>query len=75
MVTLNARKVIFCSKFVIKTLPYTVENADTGSLKSLHALFDTYLVHMVTKFDTYLDHMQTKFEPNRMVQNVQNFEF
>ena len=41
----------------------TVAKADTGDLKSLHTLFDTYL-----------DHMLGKFEPNRMVQNVHNFE-
>ena len=41
-----------------------VANADTGSLKSLHALFDTYLNHMLAKY-----------EPNRMVQNVKYFEF
>ena len=38
-------------------------NADTGILKFLCTLFDTYLVHILAKF-----------EPNRMVQNAQNFE-
>ena len=41
----------------------TVADADIGSLKSLHTLFDKYL-----------DHMLVKFEQNRMVQTVQNFE-
>ena len=36
---------------------------DTGSLKSLHTLFDKYL-----------DHMLVKFEQNRMVRIIQNFE-
>ena len=39
----------------------TVANADTGRLKSLHTIFDTYFKHMLAKF-----------EPNNMVQNVQN---
>ena len=42
---------------------YTIANADIGSLKSLHILFDKYL-----------DHMLVKFEQNRMVQTIQNFE-
>ena len=41
----------------------TVGKADTDSLKFLHTLFNTHL-----------DHIQAKFEPNRFVQNVQNFE-
>ena len=40
-----------------------VANADTGSLKSVHSLFDTYL-----------DHMLAKFESNSIVRNVSNFE-
>ena len=44
--------------------PTTVSNSDTGSLASLHTLFDTYLIHMLEKFD-----------PNRMTRNVHNFEF
>ena len=52
------RKINFCSKFAIQTLRATVANADTGSLKSLHALFDTY-------FDN-------KFKQNRLIQNLPN---
>ena len=37
-------------------------DADIGSLKSLHTLFDKYL-----------DHMLVKFEQNRMVRTTQNF--
>ena len=36
---------------------YTIADADTESLKSLHTLFDKYL-----------DHMQVKFEQSLMVQ-------
>ena len=56
-------KTNFCSKFAIKTFRATIANADTGILKSL-----------CTLFDTYLNHILAKFEPNRMVQNVQKFE-
>ena len=38
-------------------------DADIGSLKSLHTLFDKYL-----------DHMLVKFEQNRMVQTIQNLK-
>ena len=41
----------------------TIADADIGSLKSLHTLFDKYL-----------DHMLVKFKPNRMVRTIQNFE-
>ena len=41
----------------------TITDADSGSLKSLHTLFDKYL-----------DHMLMKFEQNRMVWTIQNFE-
>ena len=40
----------------------TIADADIGSLKSLHTLFDKYL-----------DHMLVKFEQNRMLQTIQNF--
>ena len=57
MVTWNAPgENIFWSKFAIKFLRVTFENANTGSLKSLHK-----------SFDMYLDQMRAKFEPNRMV--------
>ena len=52
------RKINFCSKFAIQTLRATVANADTGSLRSLHTLFDTY-------FDN-------KFKQNRLIQNLPN---
>ena len=42
----------------LKLCRATVTNADTGILKSL-----------CTLFDTYLDNILAKFEPNRMVQN------
>ena len=41
----------------------TIADADIGSLKSLHTLFDKYL-----------DHMRVKFEQNRMVRTIQNFD-
>ena len=40
---------------------FTVADADIGSLKSLHILFDKYLNHVVVKF-----------EQNRMVRTIQN---
>ena len=40
-----------------------IADADIGSPKSLHTLFDKYL-----------DHMLVKFERNCMVRNVQNLE-
>ena len=36
----------------------TIANADIGSLKSLHTLFDKYLDHMLVKFE------QTSYGPN-----------
>ena len=42
----------------------TIADADIGSLKSLHILFDKYL-----------DYMLVKFEQNRMVGIIQNFVF
>ena len=47
----------------LKLFPATIANADIGSLKSLHTLFDKYL-----------DHMLVKFEQNRMVQITRNLE-
>ena len=41
----------------------TIADADIGSLKFLHTLFDKYL-----------DHMLVKFDQNRMVGTVQNFD-
>ena len=40
-----------------------ITDADIGSLKSLHTLFDKYV-----------DHMLVKFEQNRTVRTMQNFE-
>ena len=49
--------------FRLGILYYHIADADIGSLKSLHTLFDKYL-----------DHMLVKFDQNRMVQSIQNFE-
>ena len=49
---------IFRSAFYV-----TIADADVGSLKSLHTLFDKYL-----------DHMLVEFEQNHMVRTIQNFE-
>ena len=53
----------FAVNLTLKLFHATITNADTGSLKSLHTLFDTYLTRMLAKF-----------EPNHSVRNVQNFE-
>ena len=57
-------KSIFAVNLPFKLFCATVTNADTGSLKFPHTLFETYL-----------DHMPAKFEPNRMVGNVESFSF
>ena len=57
-------KSIFTVNLPIKLFHATVANADTENLKSLHTLFDAYL-----------DNIPAKFEPNRMIRNVQNFQF
>ena len=49
--------------FSDRVLYVTISNADIGSLKSLHTLFDKYL-----------DHMLVKFEQNCMVRTIRNFE-
>ena len=41
----------------------TITDADIGSLKSLHTLFDKYLGYMLVKF-----------EQTRIIQNIQKFE-
>ena len=56
------RRFFFSVSFSLKLYCAMVTNADTGSLKSLHTLFDPYL-----------DHMLAKFEPNRIVQNIHDF--
>ena len=59
---------IFNGKFTTKiqfsdrVFYVTIADAEIGSLKSLHTLFDKYL-----------DHMLVKFEQNRMVRTIQNF--
>ena len=55
---------MFAVNLPLKFFRATVANANTKSLKSLYTLFDTYLGYMLTKF-----------EPNRIVQNVQNWTF
>ena len=60
---MSGRKVNFCKNLPLKLFRDTVANADNESVKSLHALFDTYL-----------DHMLAKFKPIRFVRNVQNYE-
>ena len=55
---------IYCKNWFSDRVFYVnIIDADSGSLKSLHTLFDKYL-----------DHMLVKFEQNRMVWTVQNFE-
>ena len=49
--------------FVQIQIRATLANADAGSLKPLHTLFDTYM-----------DIMLAIIELNRVVRNVQNFE-
>ena len=49
--------------FPIGHFMFPVTDANIWSLKSLYALFDKYL-----------DHMLVKFEQNRMVWNIQNFK-
>ena len=52
-------KQIFAVNFPLKLYRATVANADTGSLKSLHTVFDMYLDHMLvngpkcTKFEFF----------------------
>ena len=49
--------------FPIRYFYVTIANADIGSQKSLHTLFDKYL-----------DPLLVKFEQSCMVQTIQNFE-
>ena len=56
-------KSIFAVNLPLKLFTATVANADIGSQKSLHTLFDTYL-----------DHMLVEFEQNCMVQTTRNLE-
>ena len=50
-------------KYSDSSLNVTIADADVGSLKSLHTLFDKYLNYMLVKF-----------EQIRMVRTIQNFE-
>ena len=43
------------------TLGPTIADADIGSLKSLHTLFDKYLEHMLVKFEKNCGPNYTKF--------------
>ena len=52
-------KSIFAVNLPLKLFPATVADADIGSLKSLHTLFDKDW-----------DHMLVKFEQNCMVQTI-----
>ena len=54
-------KSIFAVHLPLKLIPATVANADIGSQKSLHTLFDKYLGPMLVKF-----------EQNCMVQTTRN---
>ena len=55
---------IYCKNWFPNRVFYvTIADADIGSLKFLHTLFDTYLAHMLVKF-----------EQNRRVQMIQSFE-
>ena len=56
-------KAIFAVNLPLKLFRVTVAKTDTGSVKTLHTLFDTYL-----------DCMLTEFEANHIVRNVQNVE-
>ena len=46
------RKINFAANLPLKLFRATVSNPDTGSLKSLHTLFDMYLDHMLASFET-----------------------
>ena len=54
------RKSIIAVNLPLKLFHAAVTNADTGSLKSIHTLFDTYLGHIC--------------KPNHGVRNVKNYE-
>ena len=51
-------KIIFEVNLSFKLVRATVATSDTGSLKFIHALFNTYL-----------NHTPGKIKPNRMVRN------
>ena len=55
-------KIIFAVDLLIKLFRVIITNADTGSLNSIHTLFDKYL-----------DYMLAKSEPIQMVPNVQTY--
>ena len=66
MVTLNTRSEnqFFAANLSLNLFRATVANADIGSLKFLHTLFDTYL-----------DCMLVNFEETRIVQTTRNLTF
>ena len=45
---------IIAVKLSLKLFPVAVANADIGSIKSLHTLFDKYLDYMLVKFEQKL---------------------
>ena len=59
------RKINFCSKFAVKTLPCCSCYTYIGNPKSLHTFLTKCLYH----------HVLVKFEQHRMVQTTLNFEF
>ena len=51
MVIYPIGKSIVAVNLALKLFPATVANADIGSLKSLHTLFDKYLDHMLVNLN------------------------
>ena len=62
-ISIGSREIYCKNWFSDRVLYITISNADIWSLKSLHALFDKYL-----------DHMLVTFEQSCMVRTIQNFE-
>ena len=56
-------KSIVAVNLPLKLTPATITNANIGSIKSLHTLFDKHL-----------DNILVKFEQNRMARTTRNFE-
>ena len=53
---------VLLQNLIFRSDIFTIADADIGSLKTLHTLFDKYL-----------DHMPVKFEQNRIVQTILKF--